>query len=389
MATGPTLHHVTAAREGWCEAFVTLIPAAPLATTEAVTAAYEHLATFLRDQELHVLQEKLLGHAGVDPDLDGIRTAVLGRLGLDPAVPFTRVQGTAPAGGAVAGIQIMAARLEDPAVVVRTLSDAGGAWGRLLEARDHRRLFLAGASGFDPAAPRSPSAQTKTMFSRVQRRLQAAGFEYADVVRTWIYLPELLGWYPEFNRVRTRCYRDFGVLGPESGVPLPASTGIQGLRHADEACLMDALALSLTPAQRARIRPAHNPRQNEATAYGSAFSRGMTLAFDGPATCYVSGTASIDAAGASTHPGDSQGQVVETYLNVAALLEEQGMGLDDLVQATAYCKRPEDFRVWRQVTRLLGLGDLPVVPVLADVCRHELLFELEGIAVGRSRSSIS
>jgi hypothetical protein len=37
--------------------------------------------------------------------------------------------------------------------------------------------------------------------------------------------------------------------------------------------------------------------------------------------------------------------------------------------------------MFRDIIKYLGLNEIPFVPVYADVCRDNLLFEIDGIAV--------
>ncbi len=144
---------------------------------------------------------------------------------------------------------------------------------------------------------------------------------------------------------------------------------------------MDVLALQSDDAARASVVPIRrSPRQDASFNYGSAFSRGMAFAIDGRRTVHVSGTASIDASGASIHVGNAEMQSLETLLCIAAILEEQGGGLENITSATLFCKTPAALEAWTRVTRLLRLPAFPRICVLADVCRHDLLVEMEAVA---------
>jgi enamine deaminase RidA (YjgF/YER057c/UK114 family) len=66
------------------------------------------------------------------------------------------------------------------------------------------------------------------------------------------------------------------------------------------------------------------------------------------------------------------------------LLGQEGAGLADICAATVFVKRPEYAEVFRQVAADRGLADLPAVCVVADVCREELLFEIDAEAIVRS-----
>jgi enamine deaminase RidA (YjgF/YER057c/UK114 family) len=182
------------------------------------------------------------------------------------------------------------------------------------------------------------------------------------------------------NRVRTAIYHEAG-LGIPGGAPFPASTGIMG-RTNDEACLIDVLAFDAAQASTAKTIPIHrSPRQDSSFNYGSAFSRGMVIEIEGRRTVHISGTASINSAGESTYLGDAEHQSLDTLMSIAAILEEQGGSLQNITSATLFCKTRAAWESWERATRLLGIPHLPKVCVLADVCRDNLLVEMEAVAV--------
>ena len=88
-------------------------------------------------------------------------------------------------------------------------------------------------------------------------------------------------------------------------------------------------------------------------------------------------------------PDDVQRQTVQTLDNIAALIGEDnfrrhglpGLGntLDNLALVRVYVKRQEDYRQARAVCEA-RLGELPTIYAVADICRPELLVEIEGIA---------
>ena len=129
------------------------------------------------------------------------------------------------------------------------------------------------------------------------------------------------------------------------------------------------------------MRRLHGRRQNEATEYGSAFARGMALTLGEWRYVLVSGTASIDDRGATVHVGDFERQTRQTLDAVASVLEEGGASIADLDQATAFLKNPCDSRAFDRILENTGLGGVPLVTVEADVCRDDLLFEIDATAV--------
>ena len=57
--------------------------------------------------------------------------------------------------------------------------------------------------------------------------------------------------------------------------------------------------------------------------------------------------------------------------------------LPDIQAATVFVKNPDDMEAVRDVMADAGLADLPAVYVITDVCRDELLFEIDAEAVVR------
>jgi enamine deaminase RidA (YjgF/YER057c/UK114 family) len=221
------------------------------------------------------------------------------------------------------------------------------------------------------------------MIRQADRILRGCGTSCRNVVRTWFYLPEILEWYAEFNAARTAQYQEFGVL-PEGDAPpayLPASTAIGGELASAPAGGMDLLAVVPTGGGELSVRRLRNPAQEEAYRYGSAFVRGAVIC--GPTECLieVSGTAAVDEAGRSLHPGNARAQISCTLQKVAILLAEVGAELKDIGAATVFVKRAEVATMFREVLADLGLDRFPSVCVVADVCRPELLFELDAEAV--------
>jgi len=63
-----------------------------------------------------------------------------------------------------------------------------------------------------------------------------------------------------------------------------------------------------------------------------------------------------------------------------SLLRQEGAGLADICAATVFVKRPEYAEVFCEMAAERGLEDFPAVCVVADVCREELLFEIDAAA---------
>lgn len=234
------------------------------------------------------------------------------------------------------------------------------------EARFHAGgLYGQGSDAFE---------QTLAMFGVAEDLLKQAGMEFRDVVRTWIHLREMDRDYGDLNRARREFFAARGID------PAPASTGIGGgpvpLQH--DLSLGVYAVRSLPPPVRTVMTA---PTLNEAGSYGADFVRGMKVVEANRVALYVSGTASIDEAGRTAHPGDFDAQVDRMLVNVAALLAGQGASYGDVVSAVTYLKRPSDTARLRAKLLEAGFDGFPNVLVEAPICRPELLCETEVLAV--------
>jgi enamine deaminase RidA (YjgF/YER057c/UK114 family) len=219
--------------------------------------------------------------------------------------------------------------------------------------------------------------QTLAMFGVAEDLLRQAGMEFRDVVRTWIHLREIDRDYADLNRARRAFLEARGID------PAPASTGIGGgpVPEGHDLCL-GLYAVRSVQSARPPVRTVMTaPTLNEAELYGSDFARGMKIVETNKVALHVSGTASIDEAGRTAHPGDFEAQADRMLVNVAALLEDQGATFGDVVSAVTYLKRPADAGRLRKKLREAGFEGFPNVLVAAPICRPELLCETEALAV--------
>ncbi len=258
-------------------------------------------------------------------------------------------------------------------------------------ARSHGlRLHIGGEARFHAAGLYGQGddayEQTLAMFGVAEDLLQQAGLEFGDVVRTWIHLRDMERDYADLNRARRAFFEARGID------PAPASTGIGGgpVPDGHDVCL-GVHAVRPDPSPPALVRMLMTASTlNEATLYGSDFARGIRVVETNKIALHVSGTASIDEAGRTAHPGDFDAQVDRMLVNVAALLEGQGAGFGDVVSAVTYLKRPADAERLRAKLHEAGFEGFPNALVVAPVCRPELLCETEALAVlprAPSRSS--
>lgn len=368
-------------RESFTEYHVTATIDGGMPVSLAADKLYQDVAAVLAEKHIQPIQEKVYGLASIREEVLKRREAAYRAHGIDRSMPATWLQGTPLGGCEFVGLQIWGVASRNGESCVTTVENPVTGRGRLWRGAGFQMLHLPSVRGTaaDGTLPVGHEAQATAMFANIGEGVQAHGFRYNQVVRTWIYVRRLLEWYDDLNRIRTAKYHSVGLGGP-GGVAHPASTGIQCFSD-DEECIVDVLALD-TDGRSAVATPIRNsPRQDSSFNYGSAFSRGMTFEIEGKRTVHISGTASINTAGLSTHLGDAECQSLETMMSIAAILEEQGGTLKNITSATLFCKDRASWDAWQRVSRLLQIPDFPKVCVLADVCRGNLLVEMEAVAV--------
>ena len=366
------------------EYFVTFKPGAmPEAGGETAESLYGRIAEFLDGAGCQIVQERCYADPGAYAEVAAARAKAFERRNVDGDGALSFV-GEAPCEGAaaIAGVQLWAVRGEDGSPRVTPL---------LADGRRVGRRFLAHGLGYTalpcvgprpelgPERPRGEHA--RSMFNEVGRLLAGAGLAYRDVVRTWIYVPELLAWYDEFNAARRRVFLEAGLIGDSETNWLPASTGIQGRCPAGRACTMGVLAAARANGTPVRVEMVASPGQCEAFEYGSAFSRAVEVHDGCSSRMYVSGTASIGGGGASIHPGDAERQAAHTLGVIRELLAARGHGFADVAHLTAFLKGPEHAEDFRRAAAREGLDLRLAVETVADVCRPELLVEIEVMSI--------
>jgi enamine deaminase RidA (YjgF/YER057c/UK114 family) len=229
----------------------------------------------------------------------------------------------------------------------------------------------------------SLQAASEEAYQRIFRLLDTE--QLPHLWRVWNYLAAIntethgLERYRQFNIGRQdaflECHR-----GATGNVPAACALGLAGgpLSIAFMAGSSPALALE-------------NPRQVSAYNYPAdygprspTFSRGALASLPGQEILFISGTASI-VGHQTVSPGDVAGQCRETMLNIAAVVSEanrlSSTGRYELADLTfrAYVRHTTDYPVIRETLAPL-IGDAEIVYVQADICRHDLLLEIEAMA---------
>jgi enamine deaminase RidA (YjgF/YER057c/UK114 family) len=288
-------------------------------------------------------------------------------LGQAGDTPTTWLQGDACRAGEMLSMQLLAISGAEATPVLLDGKPVGSVYGDA----DARYCYLGGILPADVTASRE--AQTLSLFERIAAALASCGMQPTDIVRTWLYLDRLLEWYDPFNRVRTDWFREQGIFDHM----VPASTGI-GAANPFGAALTAGLIAVQPLSDAATIQAVRSPLQCSAEDYASSFSRAVEVAVHDHRTLYISGTASIDPDGNSLYLGDAERQIALTMEVVAAILESRGMSWNDASRGIAYFKNiTQDKPIYDAYCRAHNIPAFPLAISHADVCRDDLLFEIE------------
>jgi len=221
----------------------------------------------------------------------------------------------------------------------------------------------------------SQYSQSQNIFEKAHNILESLGSGFSDTVRTWLFAQDILFWYSQLNKVRNQFFEFHNIYNKL----IPASTGIGVVNPYNKALVTQLLAVS-PKSKDVATYSVNSPLQCPTLYYKSSFSRAVKLDVPDQSRLYISGTASIDKTGKTVFIKDSPSQLEFTMRVVRAILNEIGMDWPNTVSSTAYFKYSQDFGLFDDYCRERNIK-LPHIKVQADVCRNDLLFELELDAV--------
>lgn len=248
----------------------------------------------------------------------------------------------------------------------------------------HGETVLFGCLSLEETAgdARTPlQATTEAAYQAIFELLDARG--YTSVLRFWNYFPAINRDSHDMER-----YRQFNIGRQDAFL----AQGRAAIGNVPAACALGSTAGGLHIAflaSRTPVMSVENPRQVSAYNYPSqygprspSFSRAGLVQLVGRDMLFISGTASI-VGHQTLHTGDVAAQTRECLQNIAFVVEEANrmsatadFRLNNLAYKV-YVRHPEDLAtVRREMAQFIG-GPVPAVFLQADVCRADLLVEIE------------
>lgn len=269
--------------------------------------------------------------------------------------------------------------------------------------RDGIKILI--ASGFGEESEQNNILdQSNAAFRKLNSILDEENFTFSDVIRQWNYVEQITQNviheqkesqnYQIFNDVRSRYYSHSSF---EHG--FPAATGI-GTEFGG--VTIDIIAVKYDAGF--SVLPIKSPVQLDAYSYTKQvlaennsmndfcrttpkFERAKILVTPGADIIFISGTAAIKGQLSSTEFSVEQ-QTEMTIQNILSLisaenLNKQGLHTSQNAMMTnlrVYVKYLKDIKLVKQIC-LKYFPETPCIYVAADICRPELLVEIEGQAV--------
>jgi chorismate lyase / 3-hydroxybenzoate synthase len=257
----------------------------------------------------------------------------------------------------------------------------GIAWRRAGDVLFGVLMLREGEAG-GSATGESLQTLSEQAYARIFRLLDAQGLPH--LWRVWNYLVDIHGEsqglerYRLFNLGRARAFEQ-AERSVEGRVPAACAIGVAA------GPLSIAFLAGATP-----LVTIENPRQVSAFHYPAdygprapIFSRAALAYLPGQEFLFVSGTASI-VGHRSLHEGLVRGQTREALDNVAAVLAEAAVqsrsgGFElDALNYRVYVRQAADLDAVRAVMEE-RVGHAAVLYVQGDICRRELLVEVEAV----------
>ena len=239
--------------------------------------------------------------------------------------------------------------------------------------------------------------QSMESFRLVKGILNSEGMDFSHIFRQWNYIESITGTFSDsqryqiFNDVRTLFYNESDFIQG-----YPAATGI-GMKTGG--VIIDFLA-----AVHDQVWPVKNPEQVDAHKYSDEvlannefsdqlksttpkFERAKAIALEKDILMYISGTAAIKGQ-VSTAKNDAFQQTLETIDNIEQLTDIKNLTAHHIPVTDPSCIEPGSFKIYVKTaddlkrvrsafeSRFGKMND--VLYLIGDICRPELLMEIEG-----------
>ncbi len=276
----------------------------------------------------------------------------------------------------------------------------------IVQTDEMKALFFGGA--MSGTSNESIQRQSDIIFSKLEEIFKLEEMPVSSIVRQWNYIEKITQLkggnqnYQNFNDARSRFYQRTNW-----SEGFPAATGI-GISYGGVIVDLDAIypkgsGITVVPLNNTLQVPAHDYSPSVLIGAGEGagvpltspkFERAKLVLFDNEGIIYISGTAAIRGEMSLTNKGIEE-QTRITLENIehlisAETLANSGAGPFRKVEISSfriYLKEESFFEPCKRIVDE-NYPQVPAVYLKADICREELLVEIEGLAIiGREKNS--
>ncbi len=238
---------------------------------------------------------------------------------------------------------------------------------------EDRWLRLYNITNLLPVESNAPlTKQIEQVFQSIEEALQSADMSFNHLIRTWFYIENIIPSYPAFNEVRTNFFIKHKIF---DGL-VPASTGIGAKNYSKAGLYANIFAISAKSSE-VNILSVPSPMQCAALDYSSSFSRAVEISTPVYRKLIISGTASIDEKGLTIFRDSVKSQIARTMEVVKEILSSRGMDWSDVIRSIVYFKHARDCKYFYSYLAEESINEFPCIILEADICRDNLLFEIE------------
>ncbi len=315
-------------------------------------------------------------------------------------IPSTSIIGQIPDNGYLITAELMVIVNKPPDIEIEYRQNQGIYYTRI-SSESYDQIFAGGITS--GRIDRDLLFQANGAFELMQKILNSESMSFSHIVRQWNYVENILNVehdkdkevqnYQILNDIRTKYYShaDF-----KDGYP--AATGI-GMNTGG--IILELIAIK--PKKDIHIVPLKNPVQTDAYNYsqdvliGNAlmqaniksspkFERAKFISINDKKTIFVSGTAAIQNE-KTLAKNDIKEQTEITINNISNLISRANLkqaGIENNVGdigfsfIRVYVKNKSELDTVKEICNSY-YGDVPINYLVADICRDNLLVEIEGI----------
>jgi chorismate lyase/3-hydroxybenzoate synthase len=220
--------------------------------------------------------------------------------------------------------------------------------------------------------------------------------EFSNLVRCWNYFPDINLETNGVERYKQFCAGRFDAFAEKYKTMhrhLPAGSAV-GSENGP-------LTINFIATRNQGVKHIENPRQVSAYQYpkeygnrSPSFARATCMDWREGQHIYVAGTASI-VGHESCHRDDPTEQINEIHRNLDSLLDQCGFILDcdaekEMLITKTYLRDQALLPLVKdKMEKRLGGGERSSLYLVGDICRKELLLEVEGVWVKNTSASVS